>query len=98
MSHQHCPTCGDETEDADYALRWPWAGSCRCMKPLEPEPINYTGCDCHDSCNESWARAHMGADVVKALEAKPRTVLDYRQLADGTWKLKEERVGDEASR
>lgn len=92
-----CSRCGQEIGERDYAASYPFDSACDCP-PEKPEPINYTGCECHDSCNESWAKVHMGIEVEKQVDAKPRTVLDYRQLGDGTWKLKEERVGDEASR
>lgn len=95
MTHQHCPNCGDEVESVDYAVRWPWLDSCRCMI-ANPEVFSYTGCECHDSMNEAWVRDHHGVEV--AIPPIPSTVLDYRQLADGSWKLKEEHSGDEARR
>ena len=94
MTHHHCPDCGDEVEDADYAVRWPWAGSCRCMRTAPAAKVSYTGCDCHDSVNEAWVRDHQGVESVKAIEYQPKTVLDYRQLEDGKWQLKEEPSGN----
>lgn len=59
--HQHCPACGDTVDDVEYAVRWPWPGSCSCMrpKPLTPAPISYTGCECHERADESWFRDHL---------------------------------------
>ena len=65
QSHQHCPGCGDEVVDVDYAARWPWPGSCSCMKPTAREPVSVTGCECHESCNESWFEAHFEGEQVK---------------------------------
>ena len=46
-----------------------------------PERPNYTGCDCHDACNEAWLVAHMGYTPPESHET---TADDYQEV-NGKW-------------